>query len=136
MKKNYEKFSLITFIVFIFIFIEFVIISTFYSKKYRDYKVLNMIVVTSNYTKAYLDTKNYDLIKSNKYLYVDNKRLRYEIIDVNRNILKQNKKWYHEVLFKIKLPKKYKDNDTVIISIYSHKEFLFNIFKKCWEDGT
>lgn len=50
------------------------------------------------------------------------------------NVIKQNKKWYHEVLFKIKFPNKYKDNDTIIISIYNHKKFLFNIFKKCWED--
>ena len=134
MKKSYEKFRLIFFIVVIFILFEIVTVGTFYSKKYRDYKILNTIVVTGNYTKSYLDSKEYNLVKSNNYLYIDDKKTKYEIIDVKKNVLRQDNRWYHEILFKIKFSSRYKDNDTVSISVYNHKEFLFNIFKKCWED--
>mgnify|MGYP004690268269 CR=1 FL=1 len=134
MKKSYEKFRLIFFIVAIFILFEIVTVGTFYSKKYRDYKILNTIVITGNYTKSYLDSKEYNLVKSNNYLYIDDKKTKYEIVDVKKNVLRQDNRWYHEILFKIKFSSRYKDNDTVSISAYNHKEFLFNIFKKCWED--
>ena len=134
MKKSYEKFRLIFFIVAIFILFEIVTVGTFYSKKYRNYKVLSTIVVTSNYTKSYLDSNDYKMIRSGNYLYLDNKKMKYEIIDVKKNVLKQHDKWYHEVLLKIKYPNNYKDNDTITISVYNRKEFLFNIFRKCWED--
>lgn len=134
MKKSYEKFRLIFFIVVIFILFEIVTVGTFYSKKYRDYKILNTIVITGNYTKSYLDSKEYNLVKSNNYLYIDDKKTKYEIIDVKKNVLRQDNRWYHEILFKIKFSSRYKDNDTVSIIVYNHKEFLFNIFKKCWED--
>ena len=134
MKKNYEKIGLIIFVVFIFIFIEIIVISVFYSKKYRNYKVLSTIVVTSNYTKSYLDSNDYKMIRSGNYLYLDNKKMKYEIIDVKKNVLKQQDKWYHEVLLKIKYPNNYNYNDTITISVYNRKEFLFNIFRKCWED--
>lgn len=134
MKKSYEKFRLIFFIVVIFILFEIVTVGTFYSKKYRDYKILNTIVITGNYTKSYLDSKEYNLVKSNNYLYIDDKKTKYEIVDVKKNVLRQDNRWYHEILFKIKFSSRYKDNDTVSIIVYNHKEFLFNIFKKCWED--
>ena len=126
--------GLIIFMFFIFVFIEIIVISIFCSKKYRNYKTITTMVVTSNYTKSYLDNEDYKLIKSSNYLYINDKKIKYEIIDVKKNVLKQNKKWYHEVLFRIKFSNKYKDNDAITISIYNHKEFLFNIFKKCWED--
>ena len=85
MKKSYEKFRLIFFIVVIFILFEIVTVGTFYSKKYRDYKILNTIVITGNYTKSYLDSKEYNLVKSNNYLYIDDKKTKYEIVDVKKN---------------------------------------------------
>ena len=133
MKKNYEKKDFIIFITFMFIVTELIIIFISYKKTYRTYKDIVGIVVTDNYIKTYVDESNYKKLRSSKRFYIDDKKYYYKIIDIEKNELKNNNKSYHELMINFNIPKKYKDNDSINISIYDKKEKLFNIFKKCWE---
>lgn len=133
MKKNYEKTEVVIGIIIIFIFMEIILSLIFYTKKYRTYKVITGIVITKNYIKTYADTNTLQKLKSAKCFYIDDKKRFYEIIQIEKNIIKQNSIWYHEVLIKFEIPKKYKDNDSISISINNDKEKMYRIFRKCWE---
>lgn len=133
MKKNYEKIQGLYFAIFLFIIIEIVICYLYFHKQYRTYTNLTSIVITNNYIKAYVDSNSLQELKQSKYFYVDNKKIKYDLINIEKNILKKGKIPFHEVMIKFNIPKKYKDNDTIYISIYSKKKGIYTIFKKCWE---
>lgn len=136
MKKNYEKKQLIYSIIIVFIFFQIIICYIYFKEQYRTYKSISAIVVTDNYIKTYVDNNTLKKLKQSKYFYIDNKRLKYEIINIERNVLKKDKSSFHEVMIKFQIPKKYKDNDTFNISIYSNKKQIYTIFKKCWESES
>lgn len=134
MKKNYEKTLLINLVIFSFIVVEIVIVIMGFFKEYRSYKVISTIMITDNYIKTYLDDYDFNLIKKINYFYIDNRKTKYRLVDVSKNVINKNNKFYHEIIFGVKLSKKYKDNDVVMISIYDKKYKIYNIFKKCLED--
>ena len=136
MKKNYEKKQLIYSIIIVFIFFQIIICYIYFKEQYRTYKSISAIVITDNYIKTYVDNKSLKKLKQSKYFYVDNRRLKYEIINIERNVLKKDKSSFHEVMIKFQIPKKYKDNDAFNISVYSNKKQIYTIFKKCWESES
>ena len=133
MKKNYEKNEILITAIFIFIVSELIVSLAFYSRCYRTFKTINGIVVTNNYIKTYVDDKMLENLIKSKCFYLENKRINYKIINIERKVMRQNDTWYHEVLIRFNIPKKYKDNDSMTISIYGEKEKIYNIFIKCWE---
>lgn len=136
MKKNYEKYECLIFVIIVFIVIESVICYLYFNNKYRTYLNITSIIVTDDYVKTYVDSKTLRKLNQSKYFYVDNKRLKYDVISIEKNIMKKNKDYFHEVMINFKIPKKYKDNDTINISIYSNKSAIYTIFKKCWESDV
>lgn len=136
MKKNYEKKQLLYFIIIVFLFFQMIICSLYLKEEYRTYKSISAIVITDHYIKTYVDNQSLQKLKQSKYFYVDNKRLKYEIINIEKNVLKKDKTSFHEVMIKFQIPKKYKDNDTFRISIYSNKKKIYTIFKKSWESES
>lgn len=133
MKKNYEKKELLYFMIIVFLFFQMIICSLYLKEEYRTYKSISAIVITDYYIKTYVDNQSLQKLKQSKYFYVDNKRLKYEIINIEKNVLKKDEVSFHEVMIKFQIPKKYKDNDTFRISIYSDKKEIYTMFKKCWE---
>ena len=111
------------------------------------------LLILKGIKKAY---ENYHKIKySNKILeyivsiskLLPNRRFPDKTIDIldeagllasieKRNVLKKDKSSFHEVMIKFQIPKKYKDNDTFNISVYSNKKQIYTIFKKCWESES
>lgn len=133
MKTNYERYELLIFIIIGYIVIEIITCYLYFSKQYRTYINIISIVVTDNYIKTYIDNKTLKKLNQSNYFYVDNNRLKYEIISIEKNIMKKDNVTFNEVMIKFNIPKKYKDNDTINISIYSDKKEIYTIFKKCWE---
>lgn len=134
MKKNYEKDQLVIAVSFIFIIIFFVFLSRLFNIRYRTYRLIDSIVINENYLELIINNNDYKLLKSSKYLYIDNKRLKREITSVERNVIKKNKDNFHEVIIRVKVPNKYKDNDVITISIFDKKTEIINIFKSCWKE--
>lgn len=133
MKENYEKNSLLIGVIIVFILIELISITIILNKTFRTYSLITVIVVTDNYVKTYVDDSNLNKLKSSNLLYLNDRKINYKIISVEKSVLKSNKINYHEVMINFKIPKKYKDNDSIPISIYSRKQKNYTIFKKCWE---
>lgn len=134
MKKNYEKNQLILSIAFFFFLIEVVVVVLFFKLEYKKFDVLSATVITENYLSLYVDSYHLQKLKSNQHFYLENKKYFYEVIDVTRKIVKNKKKWYHEVIIRIELPKKYKDKDIVTISLYDRRKKIYTIFEAIWKE--
>ena len=134
MKKTYEKDELIIITTFVFLIVVLILLLNLFSIRYRTYKVVDAIVINDKHIEVILMEEEYKLLKNSHYLYIDNKRYKKEITFVEKNVLKRNKKYYHEIILRVKLPNKYKDNDVLRITIYNNKEKVINIFKSCWKE--
>ena len=133
MKKNYEYNGLLVFVSLLYILVVIFVILTYFTKTYRSYNLISVIVVTDNYVKTYVDNKTFKKLKSTSRFYIDDKIYAYEIIEIEKNVMIRKNINYHEVLLKTKFPSKYKDNDSIEVSIYSNKKKIYSMFKKCWE---
>ncbi len=133
MKKNYEYNGLLVFVILLYILVVIFVILTYFTKTYRSYNLISVIVVTDNYVKTYVDNKTFKKLKSTSRFYIDDKIYDYEIIEIEKNVMKRKNINYHEVLLKTKFPNKYKDNDSIDVSIYGNKKKVYSMFKKCWE---
>ncbi len=134
MKKNYEKSQLILSITFFFLLVEIAIFVLFTKLEYKSFEVLSSTVITENYLSFYVDNMNLKRLTSNKHFYIENKRYFYEIIDITRKMVKSKENWYHEVIVRVELPKKYKDKDIVTISLYGKRKKLYTIFEAIWKE--
>ncbi len=134
MKNNYERNQLIITITFLLLIVAIILLINLFKYRYRTYKNINSIVVTDNYLQLLISSKDLKLLNSSNYLYIDNKRIRREIISIEKDVLKRKNLSYHDVIIRVKFPHKYKDNDYVKLTIYDKKEKLFNIFKSCWKE--
>lgn len=133
MKRNYEKNSLLIFMILIFMFFLLITISIYFKKNYRTYDVIESIVITDNYLKTYVDSKKLKKIKTGSKFYIDDKTYNYKTIEIEKNVMKKDNKKYHGIILETTIPRKYKDNDVVTISLLSNKKKIYKIFKKCWE---
>lgn len=134
MKKNYEKNQFILSITFLFLLIEIFIFVLFTKIEYKSFERLSSTMITENYLSLYVDSNTLKKLKSNKYFSIENKKYFYEIIDITRKVVKSKNNWYHEVIIRLELPKKYKDKDIVTISLYSRRKKLYTIFEAIWKE--
>ena len=133
MKKNYEKNQLIISISFIFLILCFLFIVNIFTYRYRNYKVLNSVLITKNYIKLIIADEDLKKLKGSKYIFIDDKKKKMEIIEIVKNVLKKEEN-YHEVIVNAETPDKYHDGDYIKVTIYDNKKRLINIFKSCWKE--
>lgn len=82
---------------------------------------------------TFVDKKERKDLYKNKYLYIDNKKIKYKILKDKGITLKENNKEYYEIYLKLKLKGKYKQNDYIKITIQNKKIRLLEIFKLIWD---
>ena len=133
--KNYEKTSLITLIIIILMVIEMVLGVFLYQFRIYNYKKLTGIIFNNNLVTLIVDKNDKKIINSNRFLYLNNKRLKYKIEEDKGFIMKKNNKKYYEILINIKTPKNKKTNEVLEFTIKTKKERITRIFKKIWEGG-
>ena len=73
------------------------------------------------------------VLYKNRYLYHNDKKIKYRIIEEKKNLYKNNGKQYHELLIDFRFDKKYKTSDVVTISIKKEKYRLIEMFKLIWD---
>ena len=95
MKKNYEKNQLIISISFIFLILCFLFIVNIFTYRYRNYKVLNSVLITKDYIKLIITDEDLKKLKGSKYIFIDDEKEKMEIIEIVKNVLKKEKN-YHE----------------------------------------
>ena len=122
MRNNFNVISIfILFIIGLFILL---IISCNY--KIKEYKEFNLIHLNNNKYELIVNKKDLELLNNNKVIYINNRKYKYKIIEVNRDIIKRDDKKYSEV--KISLDKSI--NEDIIVSyIFYKNNRLIDIFK-------
>lgn len=132
MKKNYEKDQLLLTMCFLFIIVEIITIMMCLKLKYQNFSLISVTMITKNYVSSYVDDKDLKVLNNNKKLYINNKKYNYEITSITRKVVKKGK-WYHEIIMRINLPKKYNDKDIITIGIFEKKKNIIDIFRNCLE---
>lgn len=135
MKKIYEKDQLLLSSIFLFLIIEVLFSFLFLFRNFRTFQTFQGVVISESYIKSYLDSKALKQILSIQTIFIDNKKVSYEIIEIQKKVLRKNKKWYHEVLIRCKFSRKYHENDTLMITYQTKKEKIYTIFRSCWKEG-
>lgn len=122
MRNNFNVIS----IFIIFIIDLFVLFIFSYNYKIKEYKEFNLIHLNNNKYELIVNKKDLELLNSNKNIYINNKKYRYKIIEVNRNIISRDDKKYNDV--KLELDKSINE-DIVVSYIFYRDNRLINIFK-------
>ena len=121
MRNNFNVISI--FIIFIIgLFILFIFS---YNYKIKEYKEFNLIHLNNNKYELIVNINDLRLLTNNKTIYINNKKYRYKIIEVNRDVIDREKIKYNEV--KISLDKSI--NEDIIVSYVFYKNNrLIDIF--------
>lgn len=115
-------------IIVIILFIEFLFIVCLFKLNISIYKTYNCVVIKDDLVYLFIDKDDLKLFNSNNYIYYKNRKCRFEIIEVQRNVLKN----YHEIVIKFRF--KNKSYDSVNISIFKKKEKLIRLFDVIWKE--
>lgn len=129
LRNNFEKFECCIFIIFIVIFIEFLFVVCLFKINLNIYKTYNCVVIKDDLVYLFIDKDDLKLFNSNSYIYYKNKKCRFEIIEVQRNLTKK----YHEIVIKFKF--KNKSYDSINISIFKKKVKLIHLFDVIWKEA-
>ncbi len=120
--KNYKKKYLIRYITVLYIFIIVLFILYSLNNYYSKYKIYRGTFLLDNMFEIIVPNKSLKYLEKNKYIYINSIKKKYKIININKNIYKNN----NLVVLKIN---NLINKNKIIVSIYDDKEKLINIFK-------
>lgn len=133
MKKRYEKNELI-FIVSIFLISIIILFFIFLFKiKLVVYKNISGVVFSHNIVTFLVDDDELKLFYKNKVVYFQNKKQKFELKKIDKNMLERDGVMYHYVYLEIMIPKSYKANDIFNISVMEKNIRCIEMFKIIWE---
>lgn len=131
--RNYEKKTLIYILLIFLILLEIIIVILCYKNKINIYENIQGVVVKDNLVVLIVNDKTKKIIYKNTLLYLNNKKIKYEIIEDRGYVLKRNKEKYSEILISFKFDKNYKVNDSLQLMFKKKKIRIIEIFKIIWE---
>ena len=123
MKKSYESFGKVLVGFSCFLICVFITIIIFSNKKVVLYEVFNGVIFNDEIK----------LFNKNKNLYIKNKKKKFEIIKIDKDVLEREGKKYNQVYIKVNISNMYKVNDVVNISIMNKNVSSLKIFNIIWE---
>lgn len=131
--RKYEKFSLVLFLCVFIFFLEFIFVLFLVDNKEYKYDQYTGVVAKNNLMTIIIPKEKRKVLYKNRYLYHNDKKIKYKIIEERKNLYKSNGKQYHELLINFEFDKKYKTSDIITISIKKEKYRLIEIFKLIWD---
>ena len=132
--RNYEKKELVIFLMILLLLSELLVIVILSTIKMDKYFKTTGVVVKDNLVLVVVDKKERKIIYSNKVLFFNNCKRKYEIVEDRGIVMKKNKTSYYQLLLKFKFKdKKIKTNDVLDIVFIKEKIRLIEIFKIIWE---
>ena len=126
--RNYERKDLI---IFLIILISIIVLLTIKTNKYFK---ISGIVIKDNLIFVIVNKDERKIIYSDKVLYFNNKRYKYNIVEDRGIVMKKNNENYYQLVLEFKL-KNMKANDVVEIVFTKERMRLIEIFKIIWEGG-
>lgn len=131
--RNYEKKTFINIMLIFLVLLEITIFVLFSINKINIYENVSGIVVKDDLVVLIINNKTKKIIYKNTLLYLNNKKLKYEIVEDRGYVLKRNKEDYSEILISFKFDKNYKVNDSLQLTLKKEKINIIEIFKIIWE---
>lgn len=131
--RNYEKKALIYVLLGILLILEIIIIYIFCINKIYEYEVVSGIVIKDDLVVLIITDKTKKNISKSNSFYLNNKKVKYRIIEDRGYILKKNKEKYSELLVSFKFDNEYKVNDNLQLMFKKEKIKIIEIFKIIWE---
>lgn len=125
---KYEDFSFITLNILLFFILCFFIIYFIFMSKICIFESYNIIYINNNLYEIIVSDRELNNFYKNSSLYIENKKYKYSIDKVNKNIMNNNNVNYSEMFLNIDKTN-YKSNDIVKISILNRRERLIYIIK-------
>lgn len=134
--KDYEKFGLVRFFLVLFIiFFLGLLVFLVTGTSVKKYSLASGVVTSSSQVMIVVDSKVLSWLYRNRFVMIEGNKKEFSIDRVNKNILKQKQKNYHQVFLKINLSKEYQMNDAIEISFSPKTISFWTIFLKAWEGG-
>lgn len=123
---------------FVYVYILIIIIITLFLItmsmifKYKLYYKVKAIVAEDNSLKVYIPLNDTKYILKNDYLFIDNKKYKYSIKEINKEYLTDNMTTYQVITLELSLPSEYKyQNLTLDIKlIKENKKIIDYILRK------
>lgn len=128
---NYEKNKFITFLV-ILLFVLLIVLG-FYTwfRRINSYVILEGRVRKKYYIELMVDSRKLDVLYKNGSVFIDDKKYRFSISDITKDVLTNKKIKYSLVLIEVKYEGY--DNDYLRLVFNDKKISLSEIFKIIWE---
>lgn len=128
---NYEKNKFITFLV-ILLFVLLIVLG-FYTwfRRINSYVILEGRVRKKYYIELRVDSRKLDVLYKNGSVFIDDKKYRFSISDITKDVLTNKKIKYSLVLIEVKYGGY--DNDYLRLVFNDKKISLSEIFKIIWE---
>ena len=131
--QRYEKKIGILIALLLFLLVEGSLFVYFMTKKWDEYCVFQGVVVKNNLVMILLSQKQLDLFYQNHSIYLEDKKVHFQIKNVTKEVLTRKNTAYHEVLISFSFSKEKKENDVIEFSIKEKQKRLIEIFKIIWE---
>jgi len=122
--NNFEKYFLYN---FIFIFMGLSIMINVLNKDIPIFKVVQGELIDKNTYSIFVNNKTLKRLEKNPYIYIKNKKIKIEIVDIYKKYYKK----YNKVIIKCN---KNQNNKELRVSIYDGKKTFFKVFLECWEE--
>lgn len=132
--RNYERKDLIIFLIILLLGFELISIIVLLTIKTNKYFKISGIVIKDNLIFVIVNKDERKIIYSDKVLYFNNERYKYNIVEDRGIVMKKNKENYYQLVLEFKL-KNMKANDVVEIVFTKERMRLIEIFKIIWEGG-
>lgn len=133
MKKRYESFESI--VLFSTLILVLIFISIFFinQKRLITYKIFSAVYYDKNIIVLVVSNDELDLFFKNKKLFIDSKKISFEIDKIDKDILKRKGSIYSSIYIKTNISNMYKINDVIEVSIMDKKINTFNMFRIIWD---
>lgn len=124
--KKYEKTSCIIFIIVVLVFVEIILFVNTKNIKVVSYHQIPLILSNEREGCVVVNQKDRMNLYKNKYLYIQNKKIEYEMLE-DQKIKERN-----EYQITIKLSKKIKQKEMVMMTIENKKMSVIDMMINAW----
>lgn len=131
--KRYERKELLIFFSCCLLFLEILFFFQLGMKKMPIYESLEAVVQKQDLVLLIVNQEQLEIIYHNHYLFINDKKKKYNVRKVTKNVLKRKNIKYHEVLLEFSFSTEKKEQDVFSIAISKEKIRGIDIFKVIWE---
>ena len=132
MKKKYENYGCVVFSFLVFIIMIVFVLFFLGNKRIILFKSFSGVVFSVNCLVLILNDSQLKLFQKNKTIYIENKKKKFKIKKIEKNILERDGEKYNQVFFEVNFTDLYKVNDVLNVSVMENNVRSLYIFRIIW----